>query len=197
MHMYIDYNRICENYIGGIRELMTFFLILVITHIKKKGLIFPFQFLKPNHFCNILMNKLIFPKKNMYLEPPYIYWIKVTRGWQINRQRRFVKYNKMGRALLHNCSLRNFIYCPHFSGYENLTMFCHDLVRSFLNISENREISLLVQTWKKARTRGHCPRKFLRIAKKFYCGRLCTFIFRRKLISCGNVWWNIWYLVYL
>ena len=144
MHMYIDYNRICENYIGEIREFMTFFLILVITHIKKKGLIFPFQFLKPNHFCNILMNKLIFPKKNMYLVHPYIYWIKVTRGWQINRQRRFVKYNKMGRALLHNCSLRNFIYCPHFSGYENLTMFCHDLVRSFLNISENREISLLV-----------------------------------------------------
>ena len=34
-------------------------------------------------------------------------------------------------------------------------------------------------------------RNFWELQKFFDCGRLCTFIFRRKLISCGNVCWNM------
>ena len=36
------------------------------------------------------------------------------------------------------------------------------------------------QTWKKARTRGHCPRKFLRIAEIFWLWKIMHLYFQKK-----------------
>ena len=43
------------------------------------------------------------------------------------------------------------------------------------------------QTWKKARTRGHCPRKFLRIAEIFKLLKIMHLYFQKKtffLLKC-------------
>ena len=50
------------------------------------------------------------------------------------------------------------------------------------------------QTWKKARTRGHCPRKFLRIVEIFGLWKIIHLYFRRNPKNCGNIWFNIDYL---
>ena len=53
------------------------------------------------------------------------------------------------------------------------------------------------QTWKRARTRGHCPRKFLIIVEISGLWKIYYSYFGIKLMNCENFFLNIKYLAYL
>ena len=53
------------------------------------------------------------------------------------------------------------------------------------------------QTWKKARTRQHCPQKFLRIVEISGLWKIDYSYFGIKIMNCKNFFLNIKYLVYL
>ena len=53
------------------------------------------------------------------------------------------------------------------------------------------------QTWKKTWTRGHCPRKFLRIVEISGLWKIDYSYFGIKLMNCENFFLNIKYLAYL
>ena len=53
------------------------------------------------------------------------------------------------------------------------------------------------QTWKKAWTRGHCPRKFLRIAEISWLWKIFSSYFEIKLMNCESFFLNMKYLAYL
>ena len=60
-----------------------------------------------------------------------------------------------------------------------------------------RKTEKKMQTWKKARTRGHCPRKFLRIVDISGLWKIDYSYFGIKIINCENFFLNIKYLAYL
>ena len=57
--------------------------------------------------------------------------------------------------------------------------------------------TVLRQTWKKARTRGQCPRKFLRIVEISGFWKIDYSYFRIILMNRENFFLNIKYLAYL
>ena len=54
-----------------------------------------------------------------------------------------------------------------------------------------------VQTWKKARTPGHCPQKFLRIAEFFFIVEYYAPLFSEEnlfLVEMFDETFNIWHI---
>ena len=64
----------------------------------------------------------------------------------------------------------------------------HQLPISFLNCTLPCD-----QTWKKARTRGHCLRKFVRIVEISELWKIDYSYFGIKLMTCENIK-NIWHI---
>ena len=61
---------------------------------------------------------------------------------------------------------------------------CPAHIRSHITLGLSLEIfnefNEFWQTWKKARTRGHCPRKFLRIVEIFWLWKIMHLYFQKK-----------------
>ena len=67
----------------------------------------------------------------------------------------------------------------------------------YSSIAGRRFLAWCKQTWKKAWTRGHCPRKFLRIVEISGLWKIDYSYFGIKLMNCEQIFFNIKYLAYL
>ena len=82
-----------------------------------------------------------------------------------------------------------------FSLYEHLSSYLvHMNIFSLYEHLSSYEVHMnilvhmkFIQTWKKARTRGQCPRKFSGIAEIFGLLKIIHLYFRINLKNCGNI----------
>ena len=94
-----------------------------------------------------------------------------------------------------SCVFSNFVQRKQAVHFRILyAIFCKLLTKTLRLIIKGTQASYFkhhTDMEKGADTRTLSAEIFENFKKKFDCGSLCNFIFWRKLIYCGNFWWNI------